>query len=169
MCRWSKGSSWDTLVEGIHGYSGIHCHLRCVLVDCGKALRAGSIKGKMDHAAFENIVESVFHRLPAKFKEAIENVGVFIEEYPSDELVKMLHLPSKHHLLGLYQGVPLTKRGSWYGMSPITPDKISLYKNNIEASCRTEAEIEDKIYEVLVHEIGHYFGMNEEEIRAAGY
>jgi predicted Zn-dependent protease with MMP-like domain len=123
----------------------------------------------MDRDAFENIVERVFHRLPEKFKEAIENVGVFIEEYPTEDLVNLLHLHSKHHLLGLYQGVPLTKRGTWYGMTPIAPDKISLYKNNIEASCRTEIEIEDKIYEVLIHEIGHYFGMNEEEIRAAGY
>ncbi|MBI1803511.1 MAG: metallopeptidase family protein [Ignavibacteriae bacterium] len=123
----------------------------------------------MDQETFEKIVERVFDRLPDKFREAIENVGVFTEDYPSEELVHKLHLPSKYHLLGLYQGVPLTLRGTWYGMTPIAPDKISLYKQNIEARSRTDEEVEQMIYEVLIHEIGHYFGMNEEEIRAAGY
>ena len=123
----------------------------------------------MDHESFEKIVEKTFERLPDKFREAIENVGVFTEEYPSQEIVEKMQLPSKYHLLGLYQGVPLPQRGSWYGMTPISPDRISLYKNNIEAQCRSDKEIEEKIFEVLIHEIGHYFGMSEEEVRAAGY
>ena len=123
----------------------------------------------MDLESFEKIVEKTFERLPDKFREAIENVGVFTEEYPTQEIVEKMHLPSKYHLLGLYQGVPLPQRGSWYGMTPISPDRISLYKNNIEAQCRSDKEIEEKIFEVLIHEIGHYFGMSEEEVRAAGY
>lgn len=123
----------------------------------------------MDQENFEQIVERTFDRLPENFRAAIENVGIFIEDYPAEELVRQLHLPSKHHLLGLYQGIPLTRRGTWYGMSPIPPDRITLYKNNIEPACSTDQEVEGKIYEVLIHEIGHYFGMNEEEIRAAGY
>ena len=123
----------------------------------------------MERTLFEHIVQQTFDRLPAQFKEVIENVGVVVEDYPSEELVRKLRLRSKHDLLGLYQGVPLTARGSWYGMTPIVPDKISLYQNNIEAQCATEEQVIDKIYEVLIHEIGHYFGMSEEEIRAAGY
>ena len=123
----------------------------------------------MDQEQFEQIVERTFDRLPEKFRSAIENVGIFIEEYPSEELVVQLGLRSKHHLFGLYQGIPLTRRGTWYGMNPTPPDRITLYKNNIESACRTDQEVEAKIYEVLVHEIGHYFGMNEEEIRSAGY
>ena len=123
----------------------------------------------MEQETFDSIVEKVFERLPDKFREAIENVGVFTEDYPTEDLVLKLHLPSKHHLLGLYQGIPLPQRGSWYGMTPIVPDKISLYKRNIESRCHTDEEIADLIYEVLIHEIGHYFGMSEEEIRAAGY
>ena len=123
----------------------------------------------MERASFEHIVQQTFDRLPAEFKEVIENVGVVVEDYPSDELVHKLRLRSKHDLLGLYQGVPLTARGSWYGMTPIVPDKISLYQSNIESQCATETQVIDKIYEVLIHEIGHYFGMSEEEIRAAGY
>ena len=100
--------------------------------------------------------------------EAVTANGPALSD-PSEELVRNLRLRSKHHLLGLYQGVPLTARGSWYGTMPVVPDKISLYQKNIEAQCSTEEEIEDKIYEVLLHEIGHYFGMSEDEIRAAGY
>ena len=123
----------------------------------------------MEREAFEKIAEQAFEGLPEQFREAIENVGVVIEEYPDEELVHKMRLRSKHHLLGLYQGVPLPLRGTWYGMTAIAPDKISLYQKNIEAVCRTEREIIDKIHEVLIHEVGHYFGMSEEEIRAAGF
>ncbi len=123
----------------------------------------------MSREEFEKIVEEAFELLPQKFKSAIENVGILVEDYPDDELTRKVGLSSRRHLLGLYQGVPLQKRGSWYGMSPTLPDKISLYQKNIEQSCRSDQEIKEKIAEVLVHEIGHYFGMTEEEIRAAGF
>ncbi|HTK83322.1 MAG TPA: metallopeptidase family protein [Bacteroidota bacterium] len=123
----------------------------------------------MDRILFEHIVEQTFDRLPPQFKNVIENLGVVVEDYPTDDLVHKLRLRTKHDLLGLYQGIPLTARGSWYGTLPVVPDKISLYQKNIEALCTDEEQIIDKIYEVLIHEIGHYFGMSEEEIRAAGY
>ncbi len=123
----------------------------------------------MDRSAFENLVEQTFEKLPEKFKEAIENVGVYVEDQPDEDLAAKMRLRSRRDLLGLYQGVPLTARGTWYGMSPVIPDKITLYQKNIEAGCRTDDEIAAKIYEVLVHEIGHYFGMSEDEIRLAGY
>ena len=128
-----------------------------------------SFLSMMGQEQFEKIVERAFNRLPDKFKAAVDNVGVFVEDYPSDEVVNKLKLRSKYYLLGLYQGIPLTARGTGYGMNPTPPDKISLYKKNIEAVCRTDEEVEDKICEVLIHEIGHYFGMNEKEIRAAGF
>ena len=78
-------------------------------------------------------------------------------------------LRSKRTLLGLYQGIPLTQRGSYYGMAPVIPDTITLYRKNIEAICRTDDEVRRQIVDTLIHEIGHYFGMNEDEIRSAGY
>ena len=123
----------------------------------------------MTREEFESIVEESFSLLPEKFRKAIENVGIVVEEYPDDETVRRMQLQSKRDLLGLYHGIPLTRRDTSYGMMPVLPDQISLYQNNIESVCKTPEGIRAKIYEVLVHEIGHYFGMSDEEIRAAGY
>jgi predicted Zn-dependent protease with MMP-like domain len=123
----------------------------------------------MLRAEFEHMVAETFDRLPERFREAIENVAVVVEDYPDLETIRKMRLRTKHDLLGLYQGVPLTHRGSWYGTSATVPDRISLYQQNIESVSRSPEELQDKVYEVLVHEIGHYFGMDEDEIRAAGF
>jgi predicted Zn-dependent protease with MMP-like domain len=124
---------------------------------------------KMEREKFEQIVERAFERLPQNFREAVENVGIQVEDFPSDEIISRMRLGSRRMLLGLYQGVPLNRRGSWYGMTGVMPDKISLYQKNIEAICATDEQIEAKIVEVLIHELGHYFGMDDNEIRNAGY
>ena len=108
----------------------------------------------------------MFTGLPNIFGERIDNVHIVVEEYPNDEVMKQTH-SSKSSLLGLYQGVPLIHRGTWYGAYPTIPDKISLYQKNIESACRTDKEISERIREVLLHELGHYFGMNEAQIRSA--
>lgn len=123
----------------------------------------------MESKRFEEIAEQAFQSLPELFKMKIDNVEIVIEDYPTREDLKRMRLPRHDLLLGLYKGIPYTQRGTWYGMNPTLPDQITLYRNNIEKVCKTEEEIEAKIYEVLIHEIGHYFGMSEEEIRAAGY
>ena len=120
----------------------------------------------MTRERFEKITQSAFDNLPERFRNSIENVHIVVEDYPSEDLTKRQGY-GKYSLLGLYQGIPLTRRGTWYGASPTVPDKISLYKGNIEASCTSEEEVGKKIAEVLFHEIGHYFGMNEKEIRSA--
>ncbi|HEY6951740.1 MAG TPA: metallopeptidase family protein [Bacteroidota bacterium] len=120
----------------------------------------------MTKERFEEIAQGAFDSLPDQFRDSIENVHVVVEDYPPDELVENGHY-GKYSLLGLYQGIPLTRRGTWYGATPTGPDKISLYQKNIEASCSSEEEIRDRIIEVLFHEIGHYFGMSEKQIRSA--
>jgi predicted Zn-dependent protease with MMP-like domain len=120
----------------------------------------------MTREKFEDIAEEVFERLPRLFGDKIDNVHITVEDYPSEEVMHQMHA-GKTTLLGLYQGTPLTHRGTWYGMSPTTPDKISLYQANIEAVCRNDEEISERIREVLLHELGHYFGMSEVEIRDA--
>jgi predicted Zn-dependent protease with MMP-like domain len=115
---------------------------------------------------FEDIVEEAFHNLPAVFKDAIDNVEIIVEDQPNDAACRSVK-SSRESLLGLYHGVPLTQRGSWYGASPVLPDRITLYRKNIERLCSTDDEIRTRIYEVLCHEVGHYFGMNERQIRTA--
>jgi len=70
-------------------------------------------------------------------------------------------------LFGLYTGVPLTKRTTSYGM--VLPDKITLYRRSIEEGCRTEQEIQTQIRFTLLHEIGHHFGLSEDDLQEAGY
>ena len=123
----------------------------------------------MSAEEFEKLVEGIFESLPEQFHSAIDNVRIIVEDYPSDEQVVRLKLPSRHHLLGLYQGVALPFRNQWYGTNPVMPDTITLFRKNIESVSSNEQHLIEKIREVLMHEIGHYFGMSEKEIRAAGY
>jgi predicted Zn-dependent protease with MMP-like domain len=120
----------------------------------------------MTREKFEKIAEDVFNDLPDIFGKRIDNVHIVVEEYPDEEDTRKTS-SGKTTLLGLYQGVPLTHRGTWYGVYPTIPDKISLYQKNIESVCRNDKEISEQIREVLLHELGHYFGMNEMQIRSA--
>jgi predicted Zn-dependent protease with MMP-like domain len=120
----------------------------------------------MTRDKFENIAEEIIEGLPKLFGDKIDNVHISVEDYPSEDVMHQMH-SGKTTLLGLYQGIPLTHRGTWYGSSPTTPDKISLYQRNIEAVCRDDEEVSERIQEVLLHELGHYFGMSELEIRNA--
>jgi predicted Zn-dependent protease with MMP-like domain len=120
----------------------------------------------MTREKFEKIAEKVYNNLPEVFGNKIDNVHIVVEDYPNEEETRQTH-SGKTTLLGLYQGVPLTHRGTWYGVYPTTPDKISLYQKNIESVCRSDREVSERIQEVLLHELGHYFGMNEAEIRSA--
>jgi predicted Zn-dependent protease with MMP-like domain len=115
---------------------------------------------------FEEIAQRAFDSLPEFFKRKVENVQIAVEDLPSDDALSRSKA-SRHTLLGLYQGVPLPHRGTSYGMYAVAPDKITLYQENIEAVCRNEKEMEKRIVEVLFHELGHYFGMNEQQVRRA--
>ncbi|MGB2869661.1 MAG: metallopeptidase family protein [Bacteroidota bacterium] len=120
----------------------------------------------MTRERFEEVAQAAFDSLPSDFRDRVENVHIVVEDYPSEDDRSRVRA-GKTSLLGLYQGIPLTQRGSWYGMTPTAPDKITLYQKNIEAVSDTEEETELRIREVLFHEIGHYFGMNEAQIRKA--
>lgn len=121
---------------------------------------------KISRERFEQIAQDAFDALPPDFTDEVENVHIVVEDYPSDEVQEKMHC-DRYGLLGLYEGVPLTERGSWYGSYPVLPDKISLYQKNIESVCDDEEELELRIMEVLFHELGHYFGMDEKQVRKA--
>ncbi len=115
---------------------------------------------------FERIVEETIENLPDEIKQRFDNVVFIVQDYPDIEELKKAKT-SKHNLLGLYTGIPLSKRGTSYGMYPTTPDRIFIFKANIERTCKTEDELRKKIKEVVLHEIGHYLGMSEAEVRRA--
>lgn len=119
--------------------------------------------------AFEDLVQQAFDELPAHFQQHMENVSIAVEDEPTRETLIKMGISSQEALLGLYEGIPLNKRGTWYGMYPAVPDRISLYKKNIERGARSIQELRARIRDVLIHEIAHYYGMNEGEVRAAGY
>lgn len=120
----------------------------------------------MTREEFEDIVQESFDLLPEHFRSKIENVRITVEDYPSDELRERMKV-GRLSLLGLYEGIPLNKRGSWYGMAPTVPDTIHLFQKNIESQTQNPEELRLRIAEVLFHELGHYFGMNEREVRRA--
>jgi predicted Zn-dependent protease with MMP-like domain len=117
---------------------------------------------KLNKEEFEEAVVSALKKLPKFVKEKMENVDVVVEDRaPQDLLSEMgLHFPSE--LLGLYQGVPLDRRGFYYGN--VLPDKITLFQIPIESICKTKEEIKEKIREVVIHEVGHYFGLDDERL-----
>ncbi len=123
----------------------------------------------MDRTEFERIVDECLENLPDFFKQNIDNVHFVVEDYPTEEQLQKVKVLSKYNLLGLYEGIPLKYRNTGYGMHPVMPDKITLFQKNIESVSRSVEILKMKIREVLMHEIGHYFGMTEEEIRNAGY
>ncbi|HUI08809.1 MAG TPA: metallopeptidase family protein [Bacteroidota bacterium] len=116
---------------------------------------------------FERIAQEVFDALPAPFRGAIDNVRIVVEDRPR-RAVRAGYRPGTL-LLGLYEGVPLTRRGASYGAYAVVPDTITLYRENIGAVARDDEELKGVLRDTLIHEIGHYFGMSEREIRAAGY
>jgi predicted Zn-dependent protease with MMP-like domain len=118
---------------------------------------------------FEKLAEEVFESLPGKFREAIDNVRIIVEERPVEVSAGRRGYHPRGILLGLYEGIPLNRRGPGYGMYPVLPDTITLFKSSIESIARDDEEIRTILRDTLIHEIGHYFGMSEREIRSAGY
>ncbi len=123
----------------------------------------------IDRAEFEKIAEEAFDTLPEILQRRVENVHIVVEDEPSEETKRRMNISGSSILLGLYEGVPLNKRGTYYGSYPVVPDKVTLYQKNIEATAGSKSDLREKIREVLIHEIGHYYGMTEEQVRAAGY
>jgi predicted Zn-dependent protease with MMP-like domain len=111
---------------------------------------------------FERIVTSALRGLPNSLKCRMENIDVVIEEQVSPDLLSEMSLRSPSELLGLYQGVPIDQRGFYYGN--VLPDKITLFQHPIESICKTKEEIEEKVRDVVIHEVGHYFGLDEDDL-----
>src|SRR4030042_3594804 len=118
---------------------------------------------KLTREEFEELVVLALRRLPKFFKKKMKNVDVVVEDRASRDLLLEMGLQSPLELLGLYQGVPLDRRGFYYGN--VLPAKITLYQFPIESMCETKEGVEEKVREVVMHEVGHYFGLDDERLR----
>ncbi len=116
---------------------------------------------------FRQLVARAVESLPSRVIERLSNVDIVVKARPTSEELAMAEIDPRETLFGLYTGIPLTKRSSSYGM--VLPDKITLYQRSIEEGCRTKEEIQMQIRTTLLHEIGHHFGLSEDELEEAGY
>lgn len=116
----------------------------------------------LDREKFEELVNKAYEKIPERFKQKMENVEIIVEDSPTPEDLEQLRIRGENLLLGFYRGTSLPKRSVWQVAR--LPDKIVLFQRNIERMCRGEKEIEERVYEVLLHEIGHYFGLSDKEI-----
>lgn len=120
----------------------------------------------MERKKFEKLVEEGFELLPERIREKIKNVAVLIEDDISEEVRRENELGPDDTLLGLYHGIPLTERGSEYGVGHTMPDTITIYQRPIEKLCGDDPEkIRKEVCDTVWHEVAHHFGMDEHEVR----
>jgi len=117
----------------------------------------------MDKERFEWLVARSVDSLPEEFRTRLENIDVVVEDWPTQYQLAKVGLRHRQTLLGLYEGVPQTKRSRHYGLVP--PDKITIFQKPIEAKCKYEAEITTEIQRVVRHEIAHHFGIGDARLR----
>jgi predicted Zn-dependent protease with MMP-like domain len=118
---------------------------------------------RMSRDRFEVLVESALQRIPRRFKKRFGNVSVIVEDRPSNEDAEAVEVPPDE-LLGLFRGTDYASKGGFFDIPPPLPDTIVLYQKNLEEICTSEEDLIDEIRATIVHEVGHYFGLSEEEL-----
>ena len=120
----------------------------------------------MDRKTFEALVAEALDSLPDRVWDHLDNVAIVVGEWPTPEHLASVGLAPGDLLFGLYVGVPKTRRGFTYG--EVIPDKIIIFRRPIEQMCRTPQQIRNCVRDTVLHEIGHHFGLTEEQLRSAG-
>ena len=116
----------------------------------------------MTRAQFERLVAEAVTLIPKRFRREMQNLALIVEDEPSPQLLAEIEIEAPDSLYGLYQGTPLPERSSGYGNH--LPDVITIFQRPIEEDCDDEDEVRAAVGETLIHEVGHYFGLSEEEI-----
>src|SRR4026209_2950379 len=116
----------------------------------------------MTKERFNELVEEALREIPPRFRHAMKNVAVIVEDQPPLHILREMEIEPPDSLFGLYQGTPLPERGWTYGNT--LPDRISIYQGPIVEACQDDEEIRDCVAETVIHEFGHYFGMDEDQI-----
>jgi predicted Zn-dependent protease with MMP-like domain len=112
---------------------------------------------------FENLVLEAVAEIPESFRRRLDNVAFTVESRPDSEHRRRFSLGPNDTLLGLYQGVPNTRRGIDYGN--VLPDKITIFQEPLAQACPDLATLKREIRKTVLHEVGHYFGLSDAELR----
>ncbi len=116
----------------------------------------------MTRERFRQLVAEAIDTIPARFRRELRNIAIVVEDRPSEDLLEEMEIDPPGTLLGLYQGTPLTERRWDHGN--VLPDRIAIYQEPIEDISETQEDVVTEIGETLIHEIGHYFGLSEDEL-----
>lgn len=116
----------------------------------------------MSDEAFANLISRAMDELPQRFIEHLDNVAITYEDNPSPEQLTKQGVREGQLLLGLYEGIPLTKRGAGYNL--VLPDKITIFKNPILMLSRDENDLYERVKRTLWHEIAHHYGLDHDRI-----
>ena len=121
---------------------------------------------KLSAEEFQALVVQALDDLPEFFQEKLQNVEVVVSDWPTPAGLKSVGLGPGHLLLGLYQGIPLTRRTGGYNL--VLPDKITIFQGPIERICRTRQQIVDQVQHTVKHELAHHFGISDDRLRELG-
>ncbi len=119
---------------------------------------------KVEREKFEEMVRNAVEELPRQFRNNLDNVAFVVEPRPTPEQLRENNIPPGGTLLGLYEGVPQTKRDRY---SMVTPDQITIFQEPIQNRSRSMNELREHIRDTVYHEIAHHFGMDEDRVRRA--
>jgi predicted Zn-dependent protease with MMP-like domain len=116
----------------------------------------------MTRAHFRRLVAEAVDTIPRRFRRHLKNIAIVVEDEPSPGLLAEMEIEPPDTLFGLYQGVPLTERRWDYGNT--LPDRITIFQFPIEDVSETEEDVVTEVGETLIHEVGHFFGLSEDEL-----
>ncbi len=117
---------------------------------------------KLTRRQFEALVDRALARLPRRFREKLENIAVVVEDWADEATLTEMEIEPPDTLYGLYRGTDLTRRDSFYG--GVLPDVVTIYQGPIQEDCETVEEMEDVVADPVVHELGHYFGLDDDRL-----
>lgn len=117
---------------------------------------------RLSRKQFESLVARALARLPKRFRTRLENIAVVVEDWADAATLEEMGIEPPDTLYGLYQGTDLTRRDSAYG--GVLPDMVTIYQGPIEEDCDSLEEMERVVRDTVVHEIGHYFGLDDERL-----
>lgn len=118
---------------------------------------------RIDRNRFELLAEEALKSIPKEYLSEFKNIAIVVEDYPSDDIIKTMGI-GRDQLLGLFVGQTHESQNTFFSIPYPYPDTIFIYQRNIEAISRTEQDLIEEIRATILHEVGHYFGLSEEDL-----